>query len=143
MTNSGADTARTFDLTRTEPYGYGLEVRRQVLGDDYVDRAMADPSALSAEYQQLSTFLWGAVWGRPGIERSTRSLVVLSSLASLGRWDEFRLHVGAALRNGCQPGEIKEAIFSVAVYAGFPVGLHAFKIVEEAIAQTAASSDDG
>lgn len=114
----------------------GMKNRRSVLGDAHVDRSMQNADPLAQPLQELVTeYCWGAVWGRPGLERSTRSLLTLAMLAALGHHDELRAHVHGALRNGCTPGQITEVILQSAIYAGVPAALSAMRVVVAAIAE--------
>jgi 3-oxoadipate enol-lactonase / 4-carboxymuconolactone decarboxylase len=112
----------------------GFEVRRKVLGDEHVDRAIAGTSDFTADFQTLITqYAWGTIWTRPGLDRRTRRLLVLATMAALGRWEEFRLHVGTGLQHGLEVCDIKEALLQTAVYAGVPAANTAFHIAKEEI----------
>ena len=112
----------------------GFEVRRTVLGDEHVDRAIAGTSEFSADFQTLITqYAWGTIWTRPGLDHRTRRLLVLGTMAALGRWEEFRLHVSAGLQHGLEACDIKEALLQTAVYAGVPAANTAFHIAKEEI----------
>jgi 4-carboxymuconolactone decarboxylase len=120
----------------TEVYETGLGIRREVLGDEYVDRAMRNADEFSADFQRFVTeYCWGGCWGRDALPRTTRSLLVLAILATSGRWEEFELHFRGALRNGCTHEELKDALFHVAVYAGVPSGVSAFRIARKVLAE--------
>ncbi|MDX6375855.1 MAG: 4-carboxymuconolactone decarboxylase [Gaiellaceae bacterium] len=109
----------------------GLRVRREVLGDEHVDRALAAATSFSARFQEFITrAAWGDVWARPGLERRERSLVTLGALVAVRAEGELALHVRAAVRNGLTPDEIGEAILQSALYAGLPAANTAFKIAE-------------
>ncbi len=113
-------------------YDDGMLVRRAVLGEEHVDRAIAGTTAFTADFQDFITrTAWGDVWSRPGLERRGRSIAVLSSLIALGHHEEFAMHVRAALRNGLTPDEIKEVILQSAIYAGVPAANSAFKIAND------------
>jgi 4-carboxymuconolactone decarboxylase len=121
-------------------FANGMAVRREVLGDAYVDRAVAD--GFSAEFQDLLTrYAWGEVWARPGLDRRTRSVITLSVLATLRYEDELCTHVEAALRNGLSREEIAEVLLQVAVYAGVPAANRAFhlasRVLPDEIGETA------
>ena len=117
-------------------YELGLEIRREVLGDEYVTRSLESADDFSRDFQRYVTeSCWGSWWGRDALPRSTRSLVVLSILAGLGRWEEFELHFRGALRNGCTRDELKDTLFHVAVYAGVPAGVSAFRIARKILAE--------
>ncbi len=114
----------------------GLSVRRPVLGAEYVDRALANRSALSAEFQDLITrYCWGEVWTRPGLPRHTRSLLTIAMTLALNRMDEMRLHMRAARNNGVTRDEIKETLMHAAIYCGVPAGVSAFKVANEVFAE--------
>jgi len=113
-------------------YEDGMRVRRAVLGDEHVERAIAGTTEFTADFQDFITrTAWGDVWSRPGLERRERSIAVLSTLIALGHHEEFAMHVRAALRNGLTPAEIKEVILQSAIYAGVPAANVAFKIANE------------
>ena len=114
----------------------GMAVRRQVLGDEHVDRAVAGTTPLTEPFQDFITrYAWGDVWSRPGLTRPERSIVTLTALAALGREHELALHVKAALRNGLTAGQIGEVLLQVAVYAGVPAANRAFTIAQQALAE--------
>src|SRR5262252_7321183 len=119
----------------TKRFEDGLAVRREVLGDDYVDRAMAGADELTRPLQELVTeYCWGAVWTRPGLPRKTRSLVNLAMLTALNRPHELKLHVRGALRNGCTPDEIMEVLLQAAIYCGVPAAIDGFRVAREVFA---------
>ncbi len=112
----------------SDTYERGMKVRRAVLGDAHVDRASAGITDFNREFQDLITrYAWGEVWTRPGLDRKTRSCMVLTAMMALGHWDEFRMHVRAAFNNGLTEDEIKEVILQAAIYCGVPVANNAFK----------------
>jgi 4-carboxymuconolactone decarboxylase/3-oxoadipate enol-lactonase/4-carboxymuconolactone decarboxylase len=112
----------------------GMRVRREVLGDAHVDRAVAATDPFTADFQDLiTTYAWGSVWTRPGLDRRTRSVAVLTALIARGHWDELGLHVQAALRNGLTRAEIAEVILQSAVYCGVPAANHAFAVARAAL----------
>ena len=116
-----------------DSYSAGMRVRREVLGDEYVDRAVAATDDFSADFQELITrYAWGSVWTRPGLDRRTRSCMTLAMLASLGHHNELALHVRAALRNGVTREEIAEVLIQVAIYAGAPAANSAFAVARQA-----------
>ena len=116
----------------TQRYDTGLSARRKVLGDDYVDRALAGADAFNAEFQELVTeYCWGTVWGRTTLTDKQRSLNNLSMMAALNRAEEFKLHLRGALRNGCTLDEIKDTLLQVAVYCGIPAGVEAFRLARQ------------
>ena len=105
----------------------GLEVRRDVLGKDYVNASLERADDFMAGFQQLTTELaWGTIWTRPGLDRRTRSMIVLAMLAAMSKPNELKLHVRGALTNGVTRDEIKEILMQACVYAGIPAGLEAF-----------------
>lgn len=117
-----------------ERFKQGMTVRSAVLGDEWVDRAHAKRNSFTAEFQDFITrYAWGEVWSRPGLDHRSRSLMTLALMIALGRWDEFRLHVRAALNNGLTVDEIKEVILHSAVYAGVPAANSAFVEAIEAL----------
>lgn len=112
----------------------GMAIRRAVLGDAHVDRAMNKANAFTADLQEYITrYAWGAVWSRPGLDRKTRSCITVAMLAALGNEDELALHTRGALRNGVSVDELKEVLLQVAVYAGVPRSRSAFNIAREVI----------
>jgi 4-carboxymuconolactone decarboxylase len=114
----------------------GMTVRREVLGDEHVDRAVAGTTPFTAPFQDFITrYAWGDIWSRPGLSRAERSLVTLSILAAMQHEGELAMHVKAALRNGLTPEQIQEVLLQVAVYAGVPVANRAFPIAQRAIAE--------
>jgi 4-carboxymuconolactone decarboxylase len=118
-----------------DAYERGLRVRREVLGDEHVDRALAGATELTAEFQELITrYAWGEIWSRPGLDRRTRSCMVMTALIALGRDEELAMHVRAGLRNGLSSEEIKEVILQAAIYCGVPAALGAFKVAREVLA---------
>jgi 4-carboxymuconolactone decarboxylase len=115
-------------------YEQGMAVRREVLGDAYVDRAMAAASEFMQPMQELvAENCWGHIWTRPGLPRKTRSLITLATLAALRASSELKLHVLGALRNGCTPEEIQEVLLQSAVYCGVPAGIEAFRAAREVV----------
>ena len=113
----------------------GMEVRRAVLGDEYVDRAGANTTAFTADFQDLITrYAWGEIWTRPGLDRRTRSCITLTALVAGGHEQELPMHIRAALRNGLTPDEIKEVLLHTAVYCGVPAANSAFAIAQEVLA---------
>ncbi|SIR50859.1 4-carboxymuconolactone decarboxylase [Micromonospora avicenniae] len=114
----------------------GMTVRRQVLGDAHVDRAIAGTDEFTADFQDLITrYAWGEIWTRPGLDRRTRSCVTLAVLATLHHDEELAMHVRAALRNGLTPEEVSEVLLQVGVYAGVPAANRAFKVARETLRQ--------
>jgi 4-carboxymuconolactone decarboxylase len=123
-------------MEERERYSNGLEVRRAVLGDAHVDRALTRSNDFNQEFQELITrYAWGEIWTRPGLPRHTRSLITLAMMVALNRPDEFRLHVRAALNNGVTRDQIKEVLLQSAIYCGVPAANSAFHLAEEVFAQ--------
>jgi 4-carboxymuconolactone decarboxylase len=119
-------------------YAQGMAVRREVMGDEHVDGALARSDAVTADFQDLITrYAWGEIWSRPGLSRQTRSCVTLAMLAALGYDAELAMHVRAALRNGLSREEIVEVLLQVAVYAGVPAANRAFGIAQPILAEEA------
>lgn len=117
-----------------DPHEAGTAVRREVLGDDHVDRAVAATTAFTEPFQDFITrYAWGDVWTRPGLDRRTRSAVTLAVLTALRCHDEIPMHVRAALRNGLTQAEIAEVLLHTSVYAGVPAGNAAFKLAQQAL----------
>ncbi|WP_067678624.1 4-carboxymuconolactone decarboxylase [Nocardia miyunensis] len=127
------------DETPAERYEAGLQVRREVVGEEYVERALASATEFSRPLQDLVTeYCWGAVWTREGLDRRTRSMLTLSMLTALNRSTEFATHVRAALTNGVTPEEIREVLLHATVYAGVPAGVEAFRIAGPILVEHAA-----
>lgn len=118
----------------SERYERGLETRREVLGADYVDRALGQATEFTAPLQELITeYCWGAVWNREGLDRRTRSLLNLAMLTALNRQHELAGHVRGAVNNGCTEVEIREALLQAAVYCGLPAALDAFRVADRVL----------
>jgi 4-carboxymuconolactone decarboxylase len=112
----------------------GMEIRREVLGDEHVDAAVERTSDFTADFQDLITrYAWGEIWARPGLDRRTRSAITLTALVALGRFDELAMHVRAALRNGLTRDEIKEVLLQSAIYCGVPAANSAFALAERVL----------
>ena len=119
-----------------ERHDQGLTVRRAVLGEAHVDRALARKNAFNAEFQELITrYAWGEIWTRPGLPRHTRSLLTIALMVALNRGEEFRLHVRAAFNNGVTRDQIKEVLLHCAIYCGVPAANSAFHMAEEVFVQ--------
>ncbi len=117
-----------------ELYDRGMRIRREVLGDSYVDHAVANVDEFNRDFQQfLNEYCWGALWGREGLSRKQRSLNNLCLLYALNRQVEFETHVRGALHNGCSVVEIRETLLQVAVYAGIPAGVEAFRLARKVL----------
>jgi 4-carboxymuconolactone decarboxylase len=116
----------------------GMTVRREVLGDEHVDRAVATTTSFTEPFQDLITrYAWGEIWSRPGLSRAERSIVTLAVLAALQHENELAMHVKAALRNGLQPEQISEVLLQVALYAGVPAGNRAFAVAQRVLSEAA------
>lgn len=116
----------------TDTLEAGLAVRREMLGDAYVDRAIANTSDFNREFQELITrYAWGTVWTRPGLDLRTRRLLVLATMAALGRWEEFSMHVRAGLARELEPCDLKEVLLQAAIYAGVPIANTGFHLAAE------------
>jgi 4-carboxymuconolactone decarboxylase len=118
-----------------ERYDAGLKTRREVLGAQYVDKAMAGVDEFNREFVELlNSYCWNDVWNRPGLPRKTRSLLNLAMLTSLGKEHELKLHIRGALNNGVTKDEIKEVFLQAAIYAGVPAAVAAFRCAKEVFA---------
>jgi len=115
-----------------DTYERGMEVRREVLGDEHVDRAVERTTDLTRDFQDFITrFAWGEIWARDGLDRKTRSCITLAMLVALGRFEELPMHIRAARTNGLTLDEIKEVLLQTAVYCGVPAANRAFAIFQE------------
>jgi 4-carboxymuconolactone decarboxylase len=124
-------------MDERQRYEAGMTRRREVLGDAHVERTMASVTALTAEWQDLITrYAWGEIWTRPGLDVRARRLLAIGTLIALGRWDELRLHVRAALDNGgMTANEIKEVLLQQAIYCGLPAANRAFAEVAAVLSE--------
>ena len=114
----------------------GLDVRKAVLGKDYVEKAMQSADDFNRPFQEfISEYCWGAIWTREGLPRKTRSLLNLAMLTALNKPHELKLHIGGAITNGVTRAEIQEVFMQAAVYCGVPAGVEAFKIAREVFAE--------
>jgi 4-carboxymuconolactone decarboxylase len=112
-------------------YDGGMAIRREVLGDEHVDRADEQITEFTREFQTLITeYAWGAIWSRPGLDRRSRSMIALTALIARGRDEEFAAHIRAALRNGLSRDEIKEVLLQTAIYCSVPDANSAFRIAQ-------------
>ena len=110
----------------------GMKIRRAVLGDAHVDRAIATQNEFTAEFQELITrYAWGEIWTRPDLDRKTRSLITIAMMVALNRSEELQLHLKAASKNGVTRAEIKEVLLQAAIYCGVPAANHAFHMAEQ------------
>ena len=120
----------------SDSYERGMEVRRAVLGDEHVDRAIERTTDFTADFQDLITrYAWGEIWTRPGLDRRTSSCITLTALVAGGREHELAMHIRAALRNGLTPDEIKEVLLQSAIYCGVPAANSAFAIAQQVLAE--------
>jgi 4-carboxymuconolactone decarboxylase len=129
-------------MDEKERHRLGMAVRRKVLGNAWVDRAEARKTAFTEDFQDFITrCAWGEVWTRPHYDERTRRILVIGTLMAIGRWEEFQLHVRAALsEGGFSADDIKEIILQQAIYCGVPAGNHAFKLAAEILAEARQSS---
>jgi 4-carboxymuconolactone decarboxylase len=118
----------------------GMKARREVLGDEHVDRAVAGTTEFTADFQDLITrYVWGEIWSRPGLDRKTRRLLAITALVATRRDHELELHVRAALRDGLTADELKEVLLQCAVYCGVPAANSAFAIAQRVLDEEAAA----
>ncbi len=124
--------------TKSAVYKKGLKIRRAVLGRKYVDASIKAADDFNRPFQELVTeYCWGAVWGRSGLSRKTRSLINLAMLTALNRPHEVKLHIRGALNNGVSKDEIREVLLQTAIYCGVPASLDSFRIAREVFAESA------
>jgi 3-oxoadipate enol-lactonase/4-carboxymuconolactone decarboxylase len=137
---SSLELPRTFTRTVLEflappgadPFVAGVDLRRAVLGREHVERSLDGATDLTRAFQQMVTgHVWGAIWSRPGLDHRTRRLLVLAMTAALGRWEEFKLHLGAALDHGLEWSDVEEVLLQTSVYAGVPAANTGFKLASE------------
>lgn len=122
-------------LTDQQRYDQGMTVRREVLSDAHVDRAIAGADELTADFQDFITRVaWGDIWSRPGLDRRSRSVAVLTALIALGHHEELAMHLRAARRNGLTVDEIREVILQAGLYCGVPAANTAFRIAKDVFA---------
>lgn len=126
--------------THKEAYEKGLKTRRKVLGDAWVDHALETRTPFNEDFQALITrYAWDDIWNRPGLAHPTRRMLVIAMCVAMGRWEEYRLHVGAALRSGdLSPDDVKEILLQAAIYCGVPAANHAFKEARDLVAEASA-----
>ena len=123
-------------MNDAERHEQGMRTRREVLGDEHVDRAVAGTTPFTADFQDLITrYAWGEIWSRPGLDRRTRSAITLTALTALGHHHELAMHVRAALRNGLTPDEIGEVLLQAAIYCGVPAANRAFAVAQEVLVE--------
>jgi 4-carboxymuconolactone decarboxylase len=115
-------------------YETGMRTRREVLGDEHVDRATANAAAFARPFQEfITSYAWGAIWSRPGLDRRMRSAITLAALTSIRAENEIGMHVRAAVRNGLTPEEIAEVLLHTGVYAGVPAANAAFAVAQRVL----------
>ena len=120
----------------------GMEVRREVLGDEHVDASVERTTPFTADFQDLITrYAWGEIWTRPGLDRKTRSCITLTALMARGQLEELALHVRGALRNGLTEEEIKEVFLHGAIYCGVPAARAAFAVAQRVLAESQGTRD--
>jgi 4-carboxymuconolactone decarboxylase len=123
-------------MNSKETYERGLAIRKSVLGAEYVDKAIAAADDFNRPLQELVTeYCWGAVWGREGLEKKTRSIINLAMISALNRPHELKMHVKGALRNGLTRDEIREVLLQVGIYCGVPAAVDSFRVAKEAFAE--------
>jgi 4-carboxymuconolactone decarboxylase len=133
-----------YDTVSESRYDAGMRVRREVLGDEQVERAMARMTDLDADFQRFITEVaWGSLWTRPDLDRPTRSLITIAILAALGRQEELALHLRASRNTGAQPEQIAEALLHVAVYAGIPAANAAFALARTELVSRSEQDEHG
>jgi 4-carboxymuconolactone decarboxylase len=119
-----------------DAYERGMEVRREVLGAEHVDRSLERADEHTREFQELITkYAWGEIWARPGLDRRTRSCITMTALVALGRFDELELHIRGAQRNGLSNDEIKEVLLQTAIYCGVPQANSAFHVFQRVLGE--------
>lgn len=124
------------DATAQDIYDAGMAVRREVLGNEHVDRANANMDSFTEDYQDMITRIaWGGIWTRPGLSRQMRSAVTLTALVAHGHWEELAMHIRAALNNGLSRDEIKEILLQTAIYCSVPSANSAFKTAQKVFAE--------
>ena len=125
---------RPVSSSTSKDFDKGLATRREVMGDDFVDRAFGNATPFTQPIQEYITRnAWGDVWQRPGLDRKTRSLITVSMLVALGKQHELKGHVRGALNNGATPAEIQEVLLHAAVYCGIPTAVEAFRTAAEVV----------
>jgi 4-carboxymuconolactone decarboxylase len=123
----------------TDQWERGMKVRREVLGDEWVDGAIERTTPFTEEFQELITrYAWGEIWIRPGLDRPTRRAITITALVAHGHLEELAMHVRAALRDGMSPDDIKEVLLQTAIYCGVPAANSAFAVAQKVIAEESA-----
>jgi 4-carboxymuconolactone decarboxylase len=122
----------------SEEHDRGMEIRREVLGDEHVDEAVSKTTEFTKDFQDLITrYAWGEIWTRPGLDRRMRSAITLTALIARGHFEELAMHVRAARRNGLTDDEIKEVLLQSAIYCGVPAANHAFAVASRVLEEDA------
>jgi 4-carboxymuconolactone decarboxylase len=117
-----------------ELFEKGLEIRKSVVGEEYVNKSLANANSFNMPFQELvTTYCWGHVWGREGLEKKTRSMLNIAMLCALNRPHELKIHLRGAVNNGVTPDEIQEILLQVGIYCGVPAALEGFKIATEVL----------
>jgi 4-carboxymuconolactone decarboxylase len=133
-----AASATKEDIMDKALYDRGMQMRRKVLGDEYVDRAVANTDDFNKQFQELlTTYCWGAIWGDDALKPRDRSILNLGMIACLGRMHEFEAHFRGALRNGLTPAELSAILRQIAVYCGFPAAVDAHRVAKSVLAAEA------
>ena len=129
-------------MNMSDAFDRGMRTRREVLGDEHVDEAIARTTGFTEDFQDLITrYAWGEIWSRDGLDRRTRSCITLTALVALGREEELAMHVRAALRVGLTPDEIKEVLLHSAIYCGVPAANGAFAVAQRVLDEVGPGSD--
>ncbi len=130
-------------MDEKQRYAAGMKVRREILGDAYVDRAVAETTDVTAEFQDLLTrYAWGEIWTRPGLDHRTRRVLVLGTQIALRQWDQLKLHIRAAVvEGGFTASELQEIVLQQSIYCGAPTGLTAMNVVREVLEELAEARD--
>ncbi len=121
-------------VNRSDQYEAGLQVRKDVVGEEYVAKALSTADSFNQDFQDMVTeYCWGGTWARGLLERKTRSMLNLCMLSALNRPHEFKIHFRGAIKNGCTLDEIKEVLLQIAIYCGIPAGVEAFRLAREVL----------
>jgi 4-carboxymuconolactone decarboxylase len=142
MTDKTAPEMTPMEMTGAEMFDRGMAIRRQVLGDAYVDKALAKSGPFNDPLQELvTTYCWGWNWGREGLPLRDRSLINIAMIAILNRHNELKIHIRGALNNGLTREEIREVLLQVGIYGGIPAAVDSFRLANEAFAELDAEAD--
>lgn len=127
----------------SDQYEIGLKIRKEVLGADYVDKALDNADAFNREFQDIVTeYCWGGTWGRGVLSKKQRSMLNLCMLSALNRPQEFKIHFRGALKNGCNLDELKEVLLQIAIYCGIPAGVEAFRLARQVLDEEGIKIED-